>query len=173
MLQFFRALFFKKALQQALDNNQRRRKAITPDKARSIGILFDAGMENLRREVEQYAQKMRGKDKKVALLAYFDSPKPPENPGFDSFFRKEMNWKGVPTNEKALAFCKENFDLLICINPNAHLPLDWLAAHSAAAMKTGLATEKPNDYDFALELPQPISPKLFFEQLHHYLDKIS
>ena len=173
MLQSLRALFFKKALQQALNNTQRRRKAFTPESARSIGILFDAASDATRREVEQYAEKMRNKGKKVSVLAYFDTPKAPENPGSDSFFRKEVSWKGIPVSAQALAFAKETFDLLMVFNPESLMPVDWLAASSMAAMKTGFATEKPNDYDFALDLAQNRQAKLFFEQLHHYLEKIS
>ena len=64
-----------------------------------------------------------------------------------------MDWIGTPKNEKALAFAKEKFDLLICLNPADEAPLAWLSSHSQAAMKIGFITEYPNDFDMILEIP--------------------
>lgn len=172
MLEQIRSALFKKNLRRTLATLKRIRKSHTLESARTIGILFDATLEKNKQETIEFARNLEKKGKKVQLLGYVKVKQAPTGLSFDFFFQKELDWIGTPKNEKALAFAKEKFDLLICLNPADEAPLAWLAIHSEAAMKTGFITEYPNDFDMILEIPAEKGIRYFTEQLHLYLDKI-
>lgn len=172
MIAKIRAIFFKNALGKLLAEQKRQRKTNTLQSARTIGILFDATSETVRKDVLEYVKKLEKDGKKVQMLGFFDTKQPPENQSFDYFFLKETTWQGIPKSEKAKTFSKEKFDLLLCLNPDDRPSLEWLAIESPAAMKIGFATDHLNDYDIQLETPEGKGVRFFTEQLSIYLDKI-
>lgn len=172
MLESVRIALYKKSLRKVLAEQKRRRQAHNFESAKTIGILFDATSEKARHEVMEYARQLVEKRKSVRLFGYFKTKQPPEGHAFNFFFQKETTWAGVPKSEKALAFAKEKFDLLIYLDPEECQPLEWLAAASQAAMKVGFATDRPNDFDLLLETPGDKGLHFFIEQLHLYLGKI-
>jgi hypothetical protein len=172
MLTKLRQFLFLNALRQALAAQTRKRKTFTVETAGTIGILFDASKEKTRRDVLDYAKQLEKKGKKVRLFGFFDDKQIHEGTGFEHFTLKETNWRGIPKSEKAAAFAKEKFDLLLSFNSGEVPALEWLAVGSQAAMKIGPATERPNDFDVQLETPEAKGIPYFTEQLHHYLNKI-
>lgn len=172
MLEKIRSALFKKNLRRALAAQQRARKSNTLESARTVGVLFDASLEKYKAETLEFARALEKKGKKVQLLGYVKTKQAPVDLSFDFFFQKELDWIGTPKSEKALAFAKEKFDLLICLNPADEAPLAWLAIQSQASMKTGFITAYPNDFDMILEIPAEKGIRYFTEQLHLYLDKI-
>ncbi|MEO6038445.1 MAG: hypothetical protein ABIQ93_08530 [Saprospiraceae bacterium] len=172
MLERIRFAFFKRALRRALAEGKRLRRIHTLESARTIGLLFDATAEPHRREVMTFAKELEKNGKKMRLLGYIKTKQPPGQQPFDFFFQKETTWTGQPKSEKANAFIREKFDLLICLDPADERPLEWLCLVSPAAMKIGLATQRPHDLDMQLEIPANKGYAYFAEQLHLYLDKI-
>jgi hypothetical protein len=160
----------RRALRQWLHSATRQRAAHTLESAKSIGLLFDANHEKTRRDCLEWAKRLEKSGKKVHLLGYFDLPKPPaEAPGFDYFFLKELAFDLRPKSGKAAAFVAQKLDLLLCIDFDAHLAVEWVAAMSPAAMKIGVATEQPNDFDLQLDTPAERGVPFFVEQLERYL----
>ena len=172
MLEKFRFAFFYRALRRALADRRRLRKTYTLQSARTIGLLFDATVEKTRQEVKEYVRELEKSGKHVRLLGYFKTKQLPGQQLFDFFFQQETTWTGQPRSEKATAFSQEKFDLLLCFNPADERPLEWLSTLSLAAMKIGLATDRPHELDIQLEIPVHKGIRYFAEQLHLYLDKI-
>ena len=172
MLERIRFAFFKMALRRALAERKRQRRTHTLHSARTIGLLFDATTDQYRREIMAFARELEKSGKQVRLLGYIKTKQPPGQQPFDFFFQKETTWTGQPKSEKAAAFVREKFDLLLCLNPADERPLEWIGTLSPAAMKIGLATQRPHDFDMQLEIPADKGITYFAEQLHLYLDKI-
>ncbi len=173
MLTNIRQYFFLRNLRYLLAAPRRTRRVHTLETARTVGLLFDATAEKVRKEVLDYARILEKKGKKVQLLGYFDTKQPPmPAPDFAFFFKKETTWTGQPKSEKAAQFAQEKLDLLLALNPDDLPPLTWLAAQSAAAMKIGFATQQPHDLDVQLETPPEKGIRYFAEQLELYLGKI-
>ncbi len=172
MLERIRFAFFRKALRRALALMKRLRRIHTIGSARTIGLLFDAGNPKNQREIMEFAKKLEKSGKQVRTLGYFNTRQLPGQHPFDYFFKKETKWTGQPKSDKALAFIKEKFDLLISLNPADERPIEWISTLSPAAMKVGLVTEQPHDYDIQLEIPADKGFAYFAEQLYLYLEKI-
>jgi hypothetical protein len=173
MFEYIRTVLFKKALHRLLTEQQRSRKTHTLESARTIGVLFDATADKPRQEVLDFVKTLEKRGKKVQLLGFFNVKQPPAVvPDFPFFFKKETHWTGRPKAEKADAFAKEKFEVLLALNPSDLPALIWLAAQSQASMKIGFATEQPNDLDLQLETPPEKGIRHFTEQLERYLDTI-
>ncbi|MBL7825286.1 MAG: hypothetical protein JNJ57_01555 [Saprospiraceae bacterium] len=172
MLNQIRSAFFKNALAKLIASQTRLRNPHHFDSAKSIGIIFDATNENTRKEITEWAKGLEKAGKKTRLFAFFQAKQAPENLGFECFTSKETTWAGLPKSEKATAFAKEQFDLLLSYNPDEQPQLAWLASASKASMKIGLSTRFANDFDMQLEIPEGKGFRYFIEQLRIYLDKI-
>ncbi len=172
MLERIRFYFYKKALRRALADRRRQRKTHTLQTARTVGLLFDATSEKTRQEVKQYVQELEKNGKPVRMLGYFKTKEMPGQHPFDFFFQKETTWTGQPKSDKAIAFSQEKFDLLLCFDPKAERPLEWISTLSPAAMKIGLVTDRSDELDIQLEIPADKGLRYFADQLHLYLAKI-
>lgn len=178
MLERFRQWLFRRALRRLVAAQQRRRRPHTFASAGSVGIVFDAGREQTRKEVFELASTLRKHGKMVRLLGFYDVKNEPapvqveKKTDFEFFTRKDLSWIEQPRGEKVSAFLQGKFDLLLSLNPDDLLPLQWLAVQSPAPMKIGMATERLNDFDLAIETPRERGIRYFIEQLNLYLDKI-
>jgi hypothetical protein len=150
-----RQRFFKKKLPTALPENASPRKITTIESAKTIGILFDATDKINRETIVEYANQLARNGKKVRLLGFMnfsDKKMPVEDLPFVHFNQKNINWWGKPTSEKADVFCKEKFDLLLCLFSGENRPLEWLTARASARMKAGGALKYYQNLDITIEL---------------------
>jgi hypothetical protein len=67
---------------------------------------------------------------------------------------------------------KAKTDVLLVLNPNQLIPLEWVAVQHPAAMKIGMPTENPHDFDLQIEIPADKGIPYFAQQLKFYLQKI-
>jgi hypothetical protein len=172
MFNKIKAAFFDRALRNYLTGSNRKRTVHTLDSAQSVGLLFDATEEPKRHEAVECAKNLEKSGKRVRLLGFFNQKQPASTTQFDGFTLGEVSWNWTPKSDKALAFAQQTFDLLLCFNPSECAPMEWVAAHSKASMKTGVATERPNDFDLQLEIPTGKGLPYFIEQLQVYTKKI-
>ena len=160
-------------LKSLLKTQKRERKTWSLDNAASIAVLFDATSEKTRKEALEWAAELGKNSKKVSLLGFFNDKKPPvSTPDFDFFLLKETSWNYAPKSEKALRFMKSKTDVLLVLNPNQLIPLEWVAVQHPAAMKIGMPTENPHDFDLQIEIPADKGIPYFAQQLKFYLQKI-
>ena len=79
-------------LQKKMKKNTVERYSMSFDKAKSIGILFDATNPENRNIVDSYRQSLQNKGKKVEMLAYIDDKQDHEQELFKYFNRKNLTW---------------------------------------------------------------------------------
>lgn len=148
------------------------RTSISLARAKSVGILFN-GTDNAERElVLGYAKKLRAENKKVKLLAYFDSDLKSENFTFAHFNKKQLDWALRPNLPAVQEFTKQHFDLLLNLSRNTVLPLDYVAAHSRAQFRVGPSTEKTFCYDLMIEHTSKQDLQSFIIQVEQYLQSM-
>lgn len=159
--------FFKKSLAAVIPANPSPRKITTIEKAKSIGILFEGTDEKMRLVLLDYANRLSASGKKVRLLGFVNLPekKVAANLPFVHFSRSAVNWFGKVANEKADAFCREKFDLLLCLFAGENRPLEWLSARSSARMKAGNQLSFVINLDLTVDLGPDFSLEKLIEQL--------
>lgn len=167
-------------LQQRLSAVKRMRQDFSLEKAKRIGILWDASFENDFQHLAALNRQLAEMGKSVEVMAWISGRSVPDRLTgltYMSFIRKEdLNWAYMPVSEDSKAFAEKKFDLLIDINPMSVFPLCCLAALSPAAMKVGPdVTEEPEKapYDMMIRTKKPFSIAVFIEQALVYLSMIS
>ena len=69
----------------------------------------------------------------------------------DFFCKSDLNWQGRPV-KNVHAILNMPYDILIHLDPDTHVPLDYFVAHSHAKMKVANHSEARSD-DFDILLP--------------------
>jgi hypothetical protein len=127
------------------------RTPLSLQKAKTIGILFDATDAENNDKVVAFAQHLKAANKEIQLLGYVDKRDPYQKYPFPFISQKETNWYGKPGGGTAGYFMRSAFDLLINFAPATCLPLDYIAAISPSRFRIGFnAGADIADYDLIL-----------------------
>lgn len=159
-------------------HHKRTHPSVSFDKARTIGILYDATIDRNYELVKSYVKRLREEFKKdVLALGYVDKKDLPDTRmaklGLDFFAKKNLNWHLKPTHAMVTKFINIDFDILIHLNNEKCFPLKYVCALTKAKFKIG-RYDKRNSfiYDFMIDLPSHVTLIQFIEQVNHYLNLI-
>jgi hypothetical protein len=144
---------------------------LTPDKAKSIAIIFDATFLENRKWVDVFAQKLKNKGKRVTLFAFLNTRDKPSLP-FKFFNKKEVNWLGIPKGFEVERFLSESYDLLYGFYIGENLALETLGELSKAHFKIGAFNGHQLLYDLMIDT-QNIDLHYLISQADYFLTTIT
>lgn len=173
IFQSLRIQWHQRGLQKELKAKPRKHQSINYDKASQIGLLFDGTELKIRDAVLKYADNLKKKGKQVKLLSYIDNKLDNAEFAFDTFSKKDLDWLYRPTKSKKVeAFIRKEFDLLLSLDLDERLPLQYIAAKSAARFRVGPITNNLDCFELMIDLgKQRDIPKLT-QQIGIYLNKM-
>jgi hypothetical protein len=158
--------------------HQTRRRLVSFDEARTIGIVYDSSEEKNFELVRKYVKDLReNHHKDVLALGYYDQKELPPmrfaKLGLDFFTRKDLNWYFKPIAPVVRNFVDREFDILIDLHLGNNLPFRYVVAQSRAGFKIG-RYERPllPFYDFLISTHDSIHLPQFIEQVMHYLKSL-
>jgi len=140
------------------------------DRAKTIGILFDATDPGVQEQVLEYTDQLRRTGKKVSLLGAIDSKLEDGSLPFPSFSLKMLDWALRPHGRAVEQFLEEPFDLLVHLNTQAKNSLDYIAAQANAHLKVGPFLEEFSIYDLMIDHPSASIPE-FIRDMEALLKK--
>jgi hypothetical protein len=127
------------------------RMPLSLQKAKTIGILFDASDPENNDQVVEFVQNLKKQNKEIQLLGYVDKRDPYQKYPFPFISMKETTWYGKPGGGTAGYFMRSSFDLLINFCTATCLPLDYISALSPSRFRVGFnAGADIHDYDLIL-----------------------
>jgi len=170
-LRGFRKKLHNHFLLKELTSLQIKRQSVDFERARQIGILFNATELDERELVLNYAKQLKNAGKKVKLLAFLNSKKNSPNFSFHHFNKKDVDWLMRPKGEVIENFARQSFDILINLSSSANLPLDYIAAKSHGKFRIGPFHEQLNSYELMIDVPQENDSKTFLEEVITLLKK--
>jgi hypothetical protein len=143
-----------------------------------IGIVYDATHENAYKSIKALMENIKKYDKTVKSLGYANLPElanfhiqPKE---FEFFCNKDLNWFKKPTDEGVERFCNTEFDILLDLSINDHLPLQFVVAMSDAKFKTGRYSKTNIQlYDMLIDISENPSLEFLTDQSINYLKMIN
>jgi hypothetical protein len=145
---------------------------------KNIGIVWDASKTNDFTNLSRFYQKMHDKNTDVKILGYFPGSNLPNQYTAIRYLtiikREELNMFYHPVSSEANKFITNPFDVLIDLNFEKILPLQYISSLSNAGLKVGLFESELGDYPFDLmmELKKPINIEDYLNQVIHYLEMI-
>jgi hypothetical protein len=148
------------------------------DHVKKIGIVWDASKANEFPSLSKFYQKMSEKNVDVKILGYFPGDSLPDQYTAIRYLtclkNNELSFFYHPLSSETKLFIQNRFDILIDINFNRLLPLQYISALSNAAFKVGLleseATQTP--FDLMMELKNPVDIDIYLKQTVQYLEMI-
>ena len=159
---------------------RRIRKEFDLEKARRIGILWDASSEKDFQHLAALNRQLMQEGKSVEVLAWIPGKTVPDRLTGLTYMKflkpADLNWAFIPTSEDARKFISSDFDLIIDINPGAVFPLLAVVFLSSSPMKVGsdmTSAPEKSPYDLMIRTPGPFSTASFIEQAMLYLAMIS
>ena len=149
------------------------------DQVRNIGILWDASKIEEFACLSRFYQKMNENKTDVKILGYFPWNNLPNQYTAIRFLsvikKEELNFFYHPVSNEASTFISKKFDVLIDMNFNKLLPLQYISSLSNAGLKVGLFEQdvKNTPFDMMLELKSPVNIEDYLNQVIHYLGMIN
>jgi hypothetical protein len=149
-------------------------KSISLSASKFIGLIFVLDDEEKYRSVLRLKKQLEAEDKRVKVIAYVPSHDVPEyymaQLQMDIFSKKGVNFLGIPTNEFARDFVKQQFDLLIDLSLTEHLPLYYVAGFGNATLRAGkYRPQLLSVYDFMIKANDQMSFDDFISAMMEYL----
>lgn len=146
--------------------------------ATSIGIIYDATEKSNYDVVKNYVRRVRNDQKEVKSLGFIDSKKLPGDQfiklGMDFFTLAHLNWYYKPISKVTSNFMKEPFDILICLITEENLPIEYIAARSAASFRIGkFSTQNKRFLDFMIHQKTGEGVAQLIEQIDFYIHELN
>ena len=141
--------------------------------AKTLGILFDAGIPDSLKLVREFGKYLSDQQISCSYLGYVNSEEISSNLLFHDhiniFCKKDLDFFYRPTNPDALAFMAKKFDMLIDLNLTAHYPAKYISSLSPAVFKVGKFTKDDIDLDLMIDIHSKPDVEYLIEQIKYYV----
>lgn len=169
-----KAFLGKRAIRTYLRKTKREVTACNIEKAKTIGILFNATHQISFEIVKEMVKNLSSRKNKIDILGYVDSKNLIDHylyrKGFEFFTQKQLNWYYKPVEETVNSFVEKKFDILIDLSLDDPYPIQYIIAVSKAKFKVGRYTEGNEYLDFMIDIEKE---KEAMKKLRHEIYKDS
>jgi len=143
------------------------------DKAKSIGVLFDASRIESREIVTKYVDLLKRSGKTIKVLGYLNEKEQQPNLAFKHFSNKEISFSYQPKDEVVRSFMNEPFDILLNLYLKPTFTLEYITALSKATFRVGPLSENTDCYDLMVQTDQQKDLRHFIQQVEFFLKKMN
>jgi len=181
-MELFRDIRIKRGryiLRKKTDNVKRKKFKGNLSDVKLIGIVWDATRTSDFQYLSQFHQKMQERGVEVRIIGFYPNKILPDRLTAIRYLscmkKNDLNFFYLPVSEEAENFIKTPFDVLIDINFNDVLPLQYITAMSVASLKIGLFNEGNNSYlyDMMFDMDKNSRVSDYFEYILYYLEMIN
>ncbi len=156
----------------------RDKKIINLGDAEKIGILYFLPDEPTYRTISKYVKKLQEAGKNVKALGYVKSKRLTgqfmPKLSYDFLYPTGLSWNFKPVSMAARDFTEKEFDILLDLSTEEHLPLLFITALSNAKFKAGMQSKrKAKHLDLMISLGEEDGLDKLILQIDHYLSIIN
>ena len=154
-------------------NEKKKRASMNYREARTVGIVF--AMTNLDdfETVRKFETRLRKEGKEVQVLSYL--PASVENFDFhyDFFNQKDFSLFGGLKSGNILKFLEKQFDILICLDRNINIYMEYIMAASAARFRIGpYISKRENIFELMIRTAEGSELSELINQIYHYTNEL-
>ena len=178
IVQNIREKFAKSFLLQQVNEMNRKQKQINLESARTVALLYYLTDEASYKTAESILSRLIEMNLKIRVVCYTDLKIAPHYfiPKItqDILTSKDVNWRYQPQKPFVKEFVDTEYDILIDLSLDDHLPLLYCAALSKAGLKVGRFQEDHQlFYDLMIQAGPDETIDSFSIQVIHYLSRIN
>jgi hypothetical protein len=178
---------FQKRAQKYLHENERDRRFVNYNKAKSILLLFESDYSEKNPTIRRIINQLHQNGKKVSAWGYIDKKEVITSilPDFRILHHKQTDFFQKPDISFINELENQSFDLLIDLTMKPILPLQYVVVYAKAFCKIGIHKMELPIYDFVLDvenltvpvedtdfLESPVDVDYLFEKIIYYLKSI-
>jgi len=149
--------------------------------AKSVALLYQEKGESFFILVKQYVEYLKSEHgiREVMAFAYIDDKKAVPHwqvhkLKYDYFTKGETTWRQEPSGDAFKLFVDKPYDILIDLERQPALPLQFCMARSKATFKVGhYHAEREELYDLMFKTDERDTFDAYISQLNHYLKRIN
>jgi hypothetical protein len=169
------ARFHDYFLQKKMKKSKAERYSMSFEKAKRIGILFDATNPDNAAVISSYRDSLKSKGKQVEILAYINDKEDHDQSSYFNYFNKrQLTWSLEPKSNEIEQFMTTPFDILLGLHIEGVQPLEYIAALSNAHLRVGQYREgKEYCYDLIIDTPKNDNLKNFVGQVDYYIKNMN
>lgn len=176
--------FFKRKANKHLATDERERRFVNIDKARTVMLIFESDTMERNPEIRMIIRDLQDMGARVKAWGFVDKKdaSTANLPDFKILHRKSVNKLSFPSPVFMRELEETEFDLLIDLTTKEILPLQYLALFAKAACKAGIKKNEINLYDFVVDVDGSLTneegistePDVLFvyNQINFYLKNI-
>jgi hypothetical protein len=177
-IQNIREKFAKSFLLKQINELKRIQKPINLENARTVALLYYLPDEATYKIMESILGKLNDMNLKVRVVAYTNQKFYPHyfipKISQDILTAKDVNWRLQPQKPFVKEFIETEYDILIDLSLEDHLPLLYCTALSKSSLKVGRYQEDHQlFYDLMIHAGPDETINSFATQLIHYLSRIN
>jgi len=179
--------FFQKRAQKYLNENERDRRFVNYNKAKTILLLFESDYSEKNVNIRKMMSQMQQDGKKVSAWGFINKKEVSTSilPDFRILHHKQTDFFQKPLISYINELEGQEFDLLIDLSLNILLPLQYIVLYARASCKTGIHKSDLSLYDFLLDVENltvpiegtefmetPVDENYLYDQIIFYLKSI-
>lgn len=146
------------------------------EKAQTIAVLFGPVTKENLVICKNFLKDLRAQNKKVYAIGYYDNKELPDycvaEPAINFITKNDISWLYRPKSEIMEKFTTVEFDMLISLNTEECIPIDYMTAKSNSKFKVGRLTPKTYQYDFMIDISKNNTMEYLIENIVRYLSMI-
>ena len=153
---------FRKRTEKHLQTAIRNRRFVNYENANTVLLLFESDYIEKNRYIRKVITQLVADGKKVTGWGYIDNKKATtaQLPSFKIMDKSSINWLECPKEQLLKELCEDEYDLLIDLSLNDHLPLQYICLYANAAFKTGMSRTSDDILDFKIKITPSISDEM-------------
>ena len=184
MLEKLISYIFSRHAKRNINHTDCEKKFVNYSDAKTVLLLFESDFMEKNIAIRNIIRTMNAEGKKVTAWGYIDKKlvNTPILPDFRILNNQDLDFFRKPKEQFLQEIAELNFDLLIDLTVREIIPLQYLALHSNATLKTGLKKNKIPIYDFMIEIhnnhnetsesESELNARYIFNQILFYLKSI-
>lgn len=152
----------------------RKRKIFNFENSNLVGIIFKAEDNKQIEKIRNFMHFLTERDNTICAIGYVDSNKMPDylllKKGYNFFCRKDLNMYFLPKSKLVSDFLLKPFDILIDLDFDNTLPIEYIISLSKAKFKIGPSKVSNPIYDFTFEVKKHLGVDYLIENIKHYTE---
>jgi hypothetical protein len=144
-----------------------------------MGIVWDGSKTDDFTVLSKFYQKMHERDINVKIICYFSGNNLPDQYTAIRYLScikpKELDYFYHPVSTETTDFISNRFHILIDINFDKLVPLQYISTLSDSSFKVGLYESGVSNspFDLMMDMKKPVDLENYLNQIMHYLEMIN
>lgn len=139
------------------------------DDVRKVGVIWQPTQKDAEKFLKDYFNKNQIIYRSFCVFDENSNPSASNN----SLTTNDLDWWGIPRQEKVGEFMQMNFDVLINISLNQNFALNYLTALTQSDLKIGYSPREQNYFDLNIKIKENQDSMYLAKQQIFYLAQLN